>query len=210
MSWDDHSRDLLHITNVFRREMPRPIVGLGHSMGGTNILQLALLLSRLFSSIIVIEPHVMKAHSKAMNFAPTYLLTQRRDIWTTKEAAVADARKGGLQRTWDPRVVELWKQHALRELPTLLYPEAPTGLSSGGHSDAAPVTLTTTKHAEVRAYGRQAYPAPCQLLASFAPSHPTHPDLSKAEHDQMQAPLYRPELVPVSYTHLTLPTKRIV
>jgi len=174
-------------------------------MGGTNILQLALLHPRLFSSIVVIEPHIIKAHSKGMNFAPTYLLTQRRDMWTTKEAAVADARKGGLQRTWDPRVVELWRKHALRELPTLLYPEVPTSLNPERESGSAPVTLATTKHAEVRAYGRQAYPAPGQLLASFTPLHPTHPDLSKAEHDQMQAPLYRPELV---HTYRQLPFLR--
>lgn len=35
--WDDHTRDLLHIINHFRKEMPRPLVGVGHSMGGTQL-----------------------------------------------------------------------------------------------------------------------------------------------------------------------------
>ena len=34
-SWFDHPRDLLHIINVLRP--PRPIVGVGHSMGATEL-----------------------------------------------------------------------------------------------------------------------------------------------------------------------------
>jgi hypothetical protein len=32
-NWYDHSRDLLHMVNHFRDEIPRPIVGVAHSMG---------------------------------------------------------------------------------------------------------------------------------------------------------------------------------
>lgn len=35
--WNDHSRDLLHLINLKRKEMPRPVVGIGHSMGGNNL-----------------------------------------------------------------------------------------------------------------------------------------------------------------------------
>lgn len=37
-SWFDHPRDLLHLVNVKRAEMPRPIIGVGHSMGGAHLL----------------------------------------------------------------------------------------------------------------------------------------------------------------------------
>ena len=37
-SWNDHSRDLLHMINLKRDEMPRPIIGLGHSLGANNLL----------------------------------------------------------------------------------------------------------------------------------------------------------------------------
>lgn len=30
----DYARDILHLINVKRDEMPRPIIGIGHSMGG--------------------------------------------------------------------------------------------------------------------------------------------------------------------------------
>ena len=36
-SWNDHSRDLLHLINLKRDQMPRPIVGIGHSMGGCQL-----------------------------------------------------------------------------------------------------------------------------------------------------------------------------
>lgn len=36
-SWLDHSRDLLHFINLKRDEMPRPIVGIGHSFGGAQL-----------------------------------------------------------------------------------------------------------------------------------------------------------------------------
>ncbi|KAK6811396.1 hypothetical protein RU639_012822 [Aspergillus parasiticus] len=40
-SWMDHPRGLLLIINHFRDEMPRPLVGLGHSFGGNIITNLA-------------------------------------------------------------------------------------------------------------------------------------------------------------------------
>ena len=35
--WFDHSRDLLHLINLKRDQMPRPIMGIGHSMGGAQL-----------------------------------------------------------------------------------------------------------------------------------------------------------------------------
>lgn len=36
-SYFDHSRDLLLMINTFRDQMARPIVGVGHSVGGTAL-----------------------------------------------------------------------------------------------------------------------------------------------------------------------------
>ena len=35
--WHDHARDLLHLINAKRDLMPRPIIGIGHSLGGNNL-----------------------------------------------------------------------------------------------------------------------------------------------------------------------------
>ena len=36
-SWHDHSRDLLHMINGFRDQMPQPIMGIGHSLGAGQL-----------------------------------------------------------------------------------------------------------------------------------------------------------------------------
>jgi hypothetical protein len=35
--WHDHARDLLHLINMKRDQMPRPLIGIGHSFGGNNL-----------------------------------------------------------------------------------------------------------------------------------------------------------------------------
>jgi hypothetical protein len=35
--WMDHSRDMLLMINHFRKEMPQPIMGVGHSLGTTQL-----------------------------------------------------------------------------------------------------------------------------------------------------------------------------
>lgn len=43
-SWFDHPRDLLHLINLKRDEMPRPIVGIGHSFGAAHLFVLSSLI----------------------------------------------------------------------------------------------------------------------------------------------------------------------
>jgi len=50
VSWWDHSRDLLAMINHFRQEMARPLIGVGHSMGGTQLVHLSSLHLRLFEA----------------------------------------------------------------------------------------------------------------------------------------------------------------
>ncbi|KAM3065346.1 hypothetical protein ACMFMG_011530 [Clarireedia jacksonii] len=57
-NWFDHSRDLLAMVNHFKKQTPRPIVGLGHSMGGCQIAHMSILHPNLFHSLILIEPAI--------------------------------------------------------------------------------------------------------------------------------------------------------
>lgn len=41
VNWYDHSRDLLHMVNHFREEMPRPLIGVAHSMGCAQLYVLS-------------------------------------------------------------------------------------------------------------------------------------------------------------------------
>ena len=92
-------------------------------------------------------------------------------------------------------MLALWNQHALRELPTTIYPDPPTGEAdnSGRLEDEMepsdpPVTLATTKHQEVFTFLRPNFPTPGQPI-----NHITHPDLDPAIPAEFTYPFYRPE-----------------
>lgn len=60
---------------------------------------------------------------------------------------------------------------------------------------STPVTLATTRHHNVTSFARAAFPDPGQELDSFSPDPRVHIDLTKDDHADMQAPVYRPEAV---------------
>lgn len=149
-SWLDHTRDLLNMVNHFRREMPRPLVGIGHSFGANIIVNLALMHPRLLQHLVLLDPVLSRfaKHGPAYGFSPMKQSSFRRDIWASREEAEASFRRNKFYQTWDPRVLDAWVKYGIRETPTKLYP------------DAGKATLTTTKHMEVFTYYRptaQAY-----------------------------------------------------
>ncbi|KAK3941613.1 alpha/beta-hydrolase [Diplogelasinospora grovesii] len=145
-SWLDHARDLLLMTNHFRGQMPRPMVGVGHSFGANIIVNLALLHPRLLNSLILLDPVLSNFRNigPKYGFGPLQQSAVRRDLWPSREEAVASFKRNRFYQTWDPRVLECWNKHGLRDIPTALYPDAKPGS----------VTLTTSKHQECFTYYR--------------------------------------------------------
>ncbi|CAD0089350.1 unnamed protein product [Aureobasidium mustum] len=107
-------------------------------------------------------------------------------------------------KSWDKRVLDRWMEHALRELPTKLYPEVtasstPPALGadvSGSvvspNSEAeVPITLKTTKHQEVMTFMRGNFVTPSNPAPSAAPNPLTHPDVTT--DGSSVSPFYRPE-----------------
>ncbi|KAF2496028.1 hypothetical protein BU16DRAFT_617537 [Lophium mytilinum] len=196
-SWFDHPRDLLGMINHFRAQMPRPIIGLGHSMGGNNLVNLSLIHPRLFETLILVDPVIQHVSSKKGNYAPAQASSRRRDFWPSRAAAETSFKKSKFYQTWDPRVLDRFIEHGLRELPTQLYPTStstptiPYPATSTTEPTLTPtppqprpVTLTTTKHQEVFTF----------LRPNYSPStsdRRTHPDLDPS--DDPQTPFYRPE-----------------
>jgi len=187
-SWYDHSRDLLQMINSFREQMPRPLVGVGHSMGGNSIVNLSLMHPRLLESVILIYPVIQRFANAQANYTPTYMSAMRRDIWPSREEAAQAFRKNKFYQRWDPRVLNLWIKYGLRNLPTALYPSyAPTASplhlaaksiptftgSSTPHftntPSNSPVTLTTTKHQEVFTFARPNFPPPGKTTSTYRP-----------------------------------------
>lgn len=178
------------MVNVFRDQMPRPLIGMGHSMGGCQLANLALLHPRLFESLILIDPVIQGRISLGGNVSPAFASAKRRERWPSREEALKSFKKSKFYQTWDPRVLDRWVQHGLRDVPTRLFPDA----------KAPEVTLTTTKHQEVMTFLRPnfaARPGDTEVSsAEFTLSNPTlnrrtHPDLTP--HAEVQSPFYRGE-----------------
>lgn len=178
------------MVNTFSHQIPRPIIGVGHSMGGCQLANLALLHPRLFESLILIDPVIQGKVSVIGNVSPAYASAKRRDLWPSRAEAAKGFKKSKFYQTWDPRVLDRWIEHGLRDVPTKLYPNANQG----------EVTLTTTKHQEVMTFlrpnfknrGGETEPD----SAGFTLSNPklnrrTHADLTPNE--QPQDPFYRGE-----------------
>lgn len=123
VSWDDHGRDLLHMINHFRDQMTAPMFGIGHSMGGTQLIGLCKLHPRLFHAVAFLDGWF------AINFQPI----DRKGFWkrsTTRKdrfPSLAAVRKGyekaPLFKSWDQRVFQRYMDTAFRELPTMLHPD---------------------------------------------------------------------------------------
>ena len=144
-SWHDHARDLLCLVNHFRREMIRPLIGIGHSFGGNIIINLALMHPRLLSSLVMLDPVISRFRQRpSYGLSPMVNTARRRDLWPSREAAVVSFAKSPFYAGWDPRVLACWNAHGLRDAPTALYPSA----------SPPAVTLTTSKHMECFTYYR--------------------------------------------------------
>lgn len=161
--WNDHARDLLHMINYFRREMPRPLVGVGHSLGGCNLVNLSLMHPRLLSALVLIEPIITgqaldpsqvqtdeSNGDKVLISWPSFSAV-RRDSWPSRAAAASAFKNSKFYKAWDPRVLDLWIQHGLRDTPSTTPPQHSP---SSSPNNERPVTLATTKHQEVFTFVR--------------------------------------------------------
>lgn len=181
-SWYDHSRDLLHMINHFRKEMPMPFVGIGHSMGGCQLANLAYIHPRLFSTLILLDPviqdHAMSDASLEVvvktGYIPARLSTYRRDVWPSRAEAEASFLKTPYYKAWDSRVLKAWVKHGLRDTPTLLHPDKKNG----------EVTLTTTPHNEVNTFLRRVQ-NPYEDILDLDPAYAANMD---------KLPFYRNEI----------------
>ncbi|KAI4123175.1 MAG: hypothetical protein LQ347_006255 [Umbilicaria vellea] len=181
--WFDHSRDLLHMVNHFREQMPRPIVGVGHSVGGPQMVFFSHLHPRLVHSLVLIEPSLDKSSPKqakrVLGIAKYAVL--RKDVWPSRSAAAASLSRNPFYRGWDPRVLSKLLLYGLRQTPTLLHPTA----------DVNAVTVHTPKHQEVFIATRPNFNAVPANRSLSAEERITHPNLDPAAVDT--SPFYRSE-----------------
>ena len=178
-SFSDLSLDLLNMINLFRDHMTLPIVGIGHSMGATALLELVNIHPRLFASVVVIDP-ILGFSIEHIGAALVYGSSRRPDIWRSREEAEKAFTSARPIRAWDPRAIELYLDYGLRDTPTALHPEA------------GKVTLRTTKSFEAWNYARPWFDTPpSDTLNLPQNSRAKHPDANNHILDTRS--FYRPE-----------------
>jgi len=140
--------------------------------------QLSLLHPRLLRSLVLLDPVIQIPNG---SIAPAILSTRRRDIWPSRIAAAEIFRKSKFYQSWDPRVLHLWIQNGLREVPTELFPAEQR---AGGTKDER-VTLMTSKHQELFTFPRPTYRGdPTETYADLDPA---------LQQDYPGYPFYRAE-----------------
>ncbi|CZT15390.1 uncharacterized protein RCC_01254 [Ramularia collo-cygni] len=179
LSWWDHSRDLLHLINVFSEQMLRPLIGLGHSLGGTQLAYLSTLHPALFNSLILIEPPIYPTMERKHGVAHARLMLRRKTEWTSREQAEKSMRKAPYFKKWNPFALARYFQFALQDLP-------PSAENPGA------VRLATSKHLEVAHIFRlNDQGLGLQGLESLPPKdRKTIPDIDPSASEN--APLYSP------------------
>lgn len=153
-NFGDHARDLLAMINHFRSEFTRPIVGIGHSMGASALINLSHMHPRLLSSLVLIDP-VIPFKANPSLWPMLRLSSHRKDYWKNRTEAEATFRKNSLVKRFDQRVVEKILMHSIRPTPTLLYPQATPDNKDEEQQQA--YTLITPKHQEAASIARPNY-----------------------------------------------------
>lgn len=112
-AWLDHTRDLWAVVNHFRKDMVRPVVGFGHSMGCNQLLYLSHWHPRLFDSLAFVEAGIDPEFGKGITIPWAYQMLRRRDSWQTREEAERDLVKVNAATGWDARVVTRLKGYGI-------------------------------------------------------------------------------------------------
>ena len=160
-SWLDQARDLYHVLNTVRPTPP--IIGVGHSYGGNVIVNAALMNTRLFHSLILIDPHITSTTSvkTSSSFSPITASLKRRDVWPSRAAATKSFLKSPFYTSWDKRVFDLWVQYGLRDLAPDERPgegkPKPSDIIEGDNGPR--VTLHTQKNQELWTFIRPSFRA---------------------------------------------------
>ncbi|EIW53569.1 uncharacterized protein TRAVEDRAFT_133959 [Trametes versicolor FP-101664 SS1] len=149
--WEEYAR-AVHVllaglgTGVDVDFSTRKLVGVGHSMGATGIILSQTYQPALpFVATILVDPMILPATIDIVAGSPRNPLLEgaekRRDVWPSREEAWAQFSGRPAWKRWDPRVLKLYVEHGLRELPTAEHPDKTEG-----------VTLTCSKAQEAASF----------------------------------------------------------
>ncbi|KAF7185911.1 Abhydrolase domain-containing protein mpaH [Pseudocercospora fuligena] len=175
--WWDHSRDILCMVNAFRSKMRRPIMAVGHSMGGTQAVATAHYHPRLFESVVLIDPPMTMKASKNVHAMIKFSLSKK-ESFKSREEAEQSVRKNPFFKSWKPAVMERYIDTAFHDAPTVLVPEeGVTKPTTTVHQDILTLARPNLDHVAVA--------SPVDNMQRY-----THPDVDNAS--PYTGPLYNP------------------
>lgn len=108
----------------------RNLVGVGHSLGGVSMTMLQYMSSAVpFSSIILVEPLLSPEGAHHLKQLRSILIKgayERRDVWPDLTTVMVSLKsRGNRTKKWDPRIQQLYIQHAIRPHPGSYHVENP-------------------------------------------------------------------------------------
>lgn len=116
--WDMYGEDARVVTGWARAQAtppPRPVVGVGHSMGATALIMAALSEPGLFDLLIVVEPIVFPPRAGAVDSPLAAGARRRRDRFPSFEAALENFSAKPPLNSLDPRVLAEYVRHGFAE-----------------------------------------------------------------------------------------------
>ncbi|KAJ5273776.1 hypothetical protein N7478_008901 [Penicillium angulare] len=114
----DHSRDLWGMVNHFRHDMPKPIIGLAHSMGCSQMLLLSSWHPTLFHSFAFTEPGIDPKYGDMALATWVSRVLQQEDFWDTKEEAEKVLVKSQVAQKWPAKSLARLKHYGVYQVKT--------------------------------------------------------------------------------------------
>ncbi|KAF8878111.1 Alpha/beta hydrolase fold-1 [Infundibulicybe gibba] len=134
--WEEYARSL-HLllaglgTGIDVDFSTRKLVAIGHSMGAISLaLALTFTPAIKFNSLILCEPMAM--HQRFTGKPSEMLIggaAKRRDIWPSREEAYRLLKSRPAWKVWDDRVLRIFVNDGMRNLPTADYPDKMEGVT---------------------------------------------------------------------------------
>ena len=122
--WENFGSDLLGVARALTAEHPdgRIALGLGHSFGGTAFLTAAASAPGLFDRLVLLDPVIRSQlpedQTPERRQAGRMLADgarERREVWPSRDAALAKWCEKPLFEAWDRRALELYVGECLRD-----------------------------------------------------------------------------------------------
>ncbi|KAK3678373.1 hypothetical protein LTR78_001670 [Recurvomyces mirabilis] len=120
--WFDHSRDILCMVDTFRLSMTKPIIGIGHSMGASQLVAAAHFHPGLLDALVMVDPPIFMTRSPSTKAMLRYCF-RKPEAYAPRQAAEEATRRSPFFKTWDKQVLQRFLETVWGDGPTVTVPD---------------------------------------------------------------------------------------